>query len=300
MRKPELHEQIHTLAWYNAVKARAGAKNPQQLLKRFGWGGSWNVYSKATSKPGQEWLNAAEREFPGTRSVYEDGPDGLWLAISPDETNLWRTCELYSVQRWGLTRWSIRLPAKPLVDRSLPLDVSINNFERWLLRRYAARRESIGLRELRIAIRLYRLHGKAGHVSDDVPQHTTYDLIKLCLRAPTVVQELNGLGVLEKFNELVESWERARIDRDFEFRNMVEVLGRLGLRLADPVSAYIRDPLRFSARVSGGARKGGRSAFGRLLRAVAPVVLKVEGRRELKREETRGAEYSLLGGPPAA
>jgi hypothetical protein len=83
-------EMLRTKAWYRAVEIESGAANPFQVAQRFACedSGLWHRYEKGEVSP-TTYLALAERAYPGTRKVYEDGPEGLWKVLFGQAIDCW-------------------------------------------------------------------------------------------------------------------------------------------------------------------------------------------------------------------
>jgi len=264
----DFKKKVRTIAWYNEVAQRVGAENPNQTAKAFGnqYNGSWHAYAKGDVEP-TKWLALVEAEYPGTRRIYEDGPEGIFVHLFSDG-DLW---DHPAMAQRGLT------PDVLFAD-------AVENFAGYLVVRQ--RQGELNLEDTCCAVRLYRLWASKT-VPADSP--APYELLTYCCEQDNVIHALDRWGIRTNLLNYIKAAERERVSSNMSWQAMLD---KIAATRHLPAESYVDDPIGFHARAQ---RKPRAAMTPQLIVADTYMAPKATKLLRLSRKELRILVVSLSG-----
>lgn len=260
-RKLKLPEdKIRAIAWYHSVQQAAGVENASQIGKIFQEDECkiWNKYQKGKS-PGPVKLPLVEQRYPGTKRIFEVGPDDsmLWDAMTTGDL-IKITC-LPSL----ICRESIGQIRRLLTVYRNRVSLDIGNFEhgaKLTATSVMSIKGSLKSEEEEIEslspwvwlaglIALYRLIIKNQAPEEDRDAATiAFALLKDCLNNhPTFQRELSLYGITDEIFDWLNATELSRLRADEELIKEIDFYGKMVGSNA-PLSEYLHNPTAFLSK----------------------------------------------------
>ena len=214
-RKPRQFEHyIRTKAWFSALAERIGAENTNQVIALLPTldpdlfpstdSGLWYRYAKGTVSPKNVYLDRVEQRFPGSASIYQDGPHRLWHAMFGEPGDCWDLAQV------------LRTDGEHYIGYDVPIESSVGR----LCEMVACKLEKGIEHDLTDFVRLvamFRLHLEISKLTL-LESEGPYELLWLLLAQGAIAQDLDRYKVSDDVFHWLATKQGERIALDKRWR----------------------------------------------------------------------------------